>query len=136
MKSVAILGGGMAGLSTAFHLTNADDWKDRYEITVYQMGWRLGGKCASGRNAKKGNRIEEHGLHVLFGWYENTFRLMRRCYSELGREDFDSAFLPCDTLVAPERIDGKVQPWVVNCPANDDLPGDGKDVSDSPAQYV
>ena len=30
----------------------------RYEITVYQLGWRLGGKGASKGNAGHGSRIE------------------------------------------------------------------------------
>ena len=47
-KKVAILGGGVGGMTAAFDLTNDPDWKDRFdEITVYQLGWRLGGKGAS-----------------------------------------------------------------------------------------
>ena len=30
-------------------------------------------------------RIEEHGLHIWLGFYENAFRLIRRCYAELNR---------------------------------------------------
>ena len=54
-KRVAILGGGLGGLAAAFELTNQPGWSDRYEVTVYQKGWRLGGKGASGRG--------EHGTH-------------------------------------------------------------------------
>jgi len=32
----------------------------KYAITIYQMGFRLGGKGASGRGPS--DRIEEHGL--------------------------------------------------------------------------
>ena len=49
------------------------------------MGWRLGGKGASGRNAAHGSRIEEHGLHIWFGFYDNAFLTMRQCYEELAR---------------------------------------------------
>ncbi|MDF1813756.1 MAG: NAD(P)-binding protein [Verrucomicrobiales bacterium] len=85
-KKIAVLGGGAGSLSAVYYLTGDPNWKDKYEITVYQMGWRLGGKCASGRNSKDpGLRIEEHGVHLLFGAYENTFRLVHDCYSELGR---------------------------------------------------
>jgi len=31
-------------LSTAFHLTEQPGWKDRYEITIHTLGYRLGGK--------------------------------------------------------------------------------------------
>ena len=83
-KKVAILGGGAAALTVAYELTNVADWKDRYEsITVYQMGWRLGGKGASGRGLY--GRIEEHGLHIWMGWYANAFAMMRAVYEELGR---------------------------------------------------
>ncbi len=44
-KKVAILGGGIGALTSAFQLTNTPNWKDELEVTVYQMGWRLGGKC-------------------------------------------------------------------------------------------
>ena len=50
--------------------------RDRYDVTVYQPGWRLGGKGASGRGPA--DRVEEHGLHVWMGFYENAFALMRR----------------------------------------------------------
>ena len=53
----------MGGL-TAFELTATPELRARHSVTVYQLGWRLGGKGASGRNAGHGNRIEEHGLHV------------------------------------------------------------------------
>ncbi|MDB5974733.1 MAG: hypothetical protein JWR07_1493, partial [Nevskia sp.] len=61
-KRIVILGGGIGALTTAYHLTSAPDWRERYDITVYQLGWRLGGKCASSRNPEHGLRIEEHGL--------------------------------------------------------------------------
>ena len=66
-QKIAILGGGMAALAAAFELTGQPDWKEKYEVTVYQLGWRLGGKGASSRG--KYGRIEEHGLHVWLGSY-------------------------------------------------------------------
>ena len=78
---VAILGGGMAGLATAWELSRGDWRKDFSSITVYQRGWRLGGKGASSRGEH--GRIEEHGLHVLLGYYDATFEpcggLRRAC---------------------------------------------------------
>lgn len=79
-KKIAILGGGMASLAAALELTRYPDWKARYEITIYQLGWRLGGKCATGRGVD--GRIEEHGIHIMQGWYHNTFRLMNEVYAE------------------------------------------------------
>ena len=86
-RRVAVLGGGMAGLSAAWRLSEPG-WRDRFEsITVYQRGWRLGGKGASSRGPN--DRIEEHGLHIWLGSYENAFALLRECYAELDREHTD-----------------------------------------------
>ena len=76
---VAIVGGGCAGLTTAFELTRPA-LAGRYEVTVYQMGWRLGGKGASSRGPH--DRIEEHGIHLWMGCYENAFRMIRDVYAE------------------------------------------------------
>ena len=83
---MAVLGGGMGALAAAWQLVRLDP--GRYDITVYQRGWRLGGKAASGRNRDpgKGLRIEEHGLHILMGFYDHVFHILRTCYDELGPE--------------------------------------------------
>jgi uncharacterized protein with NAD-binding domain and iron-sulfur cluster len=78
---VAIIGGGCAALAAAFELSRPEH-RGRYAITIYQQGFRLGGKGASGRGPA--GRIEEHGLHVWMGWYDNAFRLLRECYAELA----------------------------------------------------
>ncbi|RYZ02017.1 MAG: hypothetical protein EOO73_33385 [Myxococcales bacterium] len=83
LSKVAIIGSGCAAMTTAFELTRPEHG-GRYEVTVYQQGFRLGGKGASSRGPA--GRIEEHGLHVWLGFYENAFRLMRECYAELGRD--------------------------------------------------
>ena len=63
-------------MAAAYQLTEADPEGEKYDITVYQQGWRIGGKGASGRNAEIAERIEEHGLHVWSGFYENSFQVM------------------------------------------------------------
>lgn len=83
-KKVAVLGGGVGAITAAFELTGGEN-AGRYDVTVYQMGWRLGGKGASGRNAACAQRIEEHGLHIWLGFYHNAFNAMRACYEELKR---------------------------------------------------
>ena len=83
MKKVAIIGGGMAGLTAAWYLSGRKS-RGEIEVTVYQRGWRLGGKGASSRGAH--GRIEEHGLHIWLGFYDNAFRLIRDCYEELKRD--------------------------------------------------
>ncbi|MBS0343533.1 MAG: NAD(P)-binding protein, partial [Proteobacteria bacterium] len=79
---VAVLGGGPGGISAAFWLSATPALRARYEVTVHTLGWRLGGKCASGRNMAVAGRIEEHGLHVLMGCYQTAFQTIRQCYAE------------------------------------------------------
>src|SRR3981081_1170601 len=83
---VAIIGGGPAARSAAFELTATPELEARHDITIIQPGWRLGGKCASGRNQDVGNRIQEHGLHVWFGCYDNAFTIIPRCYAVVERD--------------------------------------------------
>ncbi len=79
---VVVIGGGMAGLTAASCLTETPELRRRFDVSVYQLGWRLGGKVASGRNTAVHDRNEEHGLHVLFGCYENTFGLIAQTWAE------------------------------------------------------
>jgi uncharacterized protein with NAD-binding domain and iron-sulfur cluster len=126
---VTIIGGGCAALSAAFELTQPEQ-QGRYEVTVYQVGWRLGGKGASGRGPA--GRIEEHGLHVWMGFYENAFRLMRACYDELGRDParvplagWQDAFTPAPLIAVTEHTaDDRWLPWMAALPPAEGLPGD------------
>jgi uncharacterized protein with NAD-binding domain and iron-sulfur cluster len=132
LKKIAILGGGIASLTTALEITRQPNWQESYDITVYQLGWRLGGKGASARNPEVSNRIEEHGLHIWLGFYENAFGLIRSCYEEIhgssesGFSRWDDAFKPHQFIVVEENIDGVWSHWPVNFPTNDSLPGDGR----------
>lgn len=131
-ERIAIVGGGMSALTAAYFLTDPS-LKGQFQVSVYTMGWRLGGKGASGRNAAVHDRIEEHGLHIWFGTYHNAIGLMRRCYAELGRPPnaplatFDDAFKGQRRVVLTEMIDGVEREWAVDFP---DLPllGDGQTV--------
>ncbi|HEY4242216.1 MAG TPA: NAD(P)-binding protein [Kofleriaceae bacterium] len=131
-QRIAILGGGIAGLVAAFELTNAPNWQNDFDITIYQLGWRLGGKCASGRNRDEHDRIEEHGLHILLGFYENAFRVIRAAYAELNRPPtaplatWQEALKPQSYVVLMEQIaSGKFVPWPMPFPTNSGVPGDG-----------
>lgn len=138
-ERITILGGGLAGLATAFELTATPALRARYQVTLYQSGWRLGGKCASSRG--KYGRIEEHGLHVLLGAYENAFQVLRRLYQELDRPAgaklarFEQAFLRHDEVVFVERIGGELRPWRIQFPRNNETPGDGG-LWPGPAEYL
>ena len=123
-KKIAILGGGVGAMTAAFWLTNQPDWTNRFEIDVYQMGWRLGGKGASGRNAELGERIEEHGLHIWFGFYDNAFDVMQQTYAALGRPagaplaTWQDAFKPQQFISLAESLgppgpDTRSGPWSI-----------------------
>jgi len=132
-KKIVILGGGLGALTTAYELTSQPDWEKEYEVTVYQLGWRLGGKGASGRNRAPAyhDRIQEHGIHVFFGFYDNAFRLMQSCYGELNRPPqaplatWQQAFKPHSFIVVPQQVLGEWYPWAWNAPTNGEIPGQG-----------
>src|SRR5262249_31851660 len=132
-RKIAILGGGVGAMTTAFELTNVPGWQEQYEVTVYQLGWRLGGKGASGRNAKIANRIEEHRLHIWFGFYDNAFNMMRHVYQELAEKKLapDSPFQNCFDGFEPhqrstlsERVGDGWKLWSQTFSDVDGLPGD------------
>ncbi len=128
---VAILGGGMAGLAAAWRLSEPG-WQDELgSITVYQRGWRLGGKGASSRGPN--GRIEEHGLHLWLGYYENAFRLLRECYAELDRPATDlaapirswrDAMLPAETVGLEDRRSDGWHHWLGRFTPNELEPGE------------
>ena len=118
----------MAGLAAAWRLSDPDG--ERPEITVYQRGWRLGGKGASSRGPN--GRIEEHGLHVWLGFYDNAFRLLRSCYEELDRPRTDpgcpiqgwrDAFFPASAIGLGRTGETDTPFWLAQFPENDRLPG-------------
>jgi uncharacterized protein with NAD-binding domain and iron-sulfur cluster len=132
MQKISILGGGIAALGTAFELTEEPGWQQRYEITVYTLGWRLGGKGASGRNQAYRNRIEEHGIHLWMGFYENAFNLMRHVYDECADKGLmpgtpftrvEQAFTPMTHGVEAELVGSQWKLWEVPWPSCDDFPG-------------
>jgi 15-cis-phytoene desaturase len=75
-KRVVVMGGGLAGLSTAKHLVDAG-----HVPIVLEARSLLGGKVAAWRD--EDGDVTETGLHVFFGAYPNMITL----FSELGISD-------------------------------------------------
>lgn len=73
---VVVLGGGVGAMSAAWALSATPALRERFAVTVFTLGHRLGGKGATGRDPDQGMRIEEHGLHMWMGWYRTAFRMM------------------------------------------------------------
>ncbi len=126
---VAILGGGPAALTTAWELTNPAQ-SNAFEVTIYQLGWRLGGKCANGRDRQSHCEVQEHGLHVFFGYYDNAFELLGQVYDELTSSGepqkyatvYD-ALIPSHSVTLMEEVNGQWKPWNLSIPAMPGLPG-------------
>ncbi|MEM9273206.1 MAG: 9,9'-di-cis-zeta-carotene desaturase [Cyanobacteria bacterium P01_F01_bin.143] len=68
---VAIVGAGLAGMSTAINLVDAG-----FEVEIFESRPFVGGKVGSWVD-KDGNHVEM-GLHVFFGCYYNLFALMEK----------------------------------------------------------
>jgi uncharacterized protein with NAD-binding domain and iron-sulfur cluster len=132
LPRIAILGGGAGSVTAAVHLSERG-WEKRFSsITLYQQGWRLGGKGASGRGPNQ--RIEEHGLHIWFGFYENAFRMLRRCHDELDRlaaeegqprwplvfTTVDDSFQPCSEISLTDYDGCGWKLWVADFFEEDD----------------
>jgi len=120
----------MAGLAAAWQLSNPGSGND-VEVTVYQRGWRLGGKGASSRGVH--GRVEEHGLHVWLGYYDNAFRLIRHVYDELDRsrtdptcaiQDWREGFAPADQVGVEDFADGRWSHWIAEFRRQPGEPGD------------
>ena len=142
-QKIAILGGGVGAIAAAWQITSEPDWQQRYEVTLYQMGWRLGGKGASGRRGPH-QRIEEHGLHIWLGFYHNAFKMLQAAFTELNAEAApapvgntpprirEGVFLRCEDAFLPhshvgvyQEFAGQPQPWMVDFPTNDQKPWEG-----------
>lgn len=130
-QKIAILGGGVSAMTTAYYLSAQPGWQNNYDITVYQQGWRLGGKGASGRNAKMGQRIEEHGLHIWFGFYSNAFKMIKEAYASLDRPagaplaTWRDAFKQHDYVALSERVGDQWHNWSIVFPTLPGEPGEG-----------
>ncbi len=128
-QRIIILGGGMAALAAAYQLVSLPDAPRRFDITLYQVGWRLGGKCASSRNLNVYGRVEEHGLHVWFGCYARAFGMLRNCYRALGRES-EMEQLFCGQTDTPYMEDhGGWKVWPVHFPRKNGAIGDDEEHS-------
>lgn len=68
-EKIAILGGGIGALSAAWHLSSEAGWQERFDICVYQHGWRLGGSAAQ--------------ASTWYGFYANAFSMLRAAHERL-----------------------------------------------------
>ncbi len=130
---VAIIGGGVGGVTAAYYLSSPE-LEGKFDVTLYQEGWRLGGKCATGRNAGADQRVQEHGIHILLGFYENAFRTFRACIEEwtnkpANYQTFEDYFKPTFQISLADNVEiagvKRWYPWSLSLPPMPGSPGDG-----------
>lgn len=123
---VLILGGGCGGVSAAWALSSTPQARNRFEVTLLQSGWRLGGKGATGRDPARGHAILEHGLHLWLGFYRKAFAMVHDLYAhwdgpaEGPQRSLESAFTPAYDVSLRGPARGGSQRWNLRFP---DLPG-------------
>lgn len=71
MKSVCVIGGGVAGLSAAVFLT-----KENYKVTLIEASPKLGGRAYSFFDKQLGIKID-NGQHIFASWYKDTFGFLK-----------------------------------------------------------
>lgn len=126
VPTIHVLGGGPSGLSAAFHLTSPDtnpDWKSRYNVVVHQLGWRLGGKGATGRSADRAWRVEEHGIHLFGNMYSNSLHMLNKTLLELDDErTMETELLPSDFQLNTDFYGGRWHGFSGGLPHNSEKP--------------
>lgn len=75
LKKVAIIGGGLAGISAAINLQSAA------EIHLFEARKSLGGRVHSFKD-NKFNYYLDNGMHLMIGAYEETLKLLKIINSE------------------------------------------------------
>ena len=114
---VAVIGGGVAGLSAATALV-----EQGLEVIVLEARGELGGRATAFVDRETGERVD-NGQHVLFGCYHETFRLLRRIGAESNVSIQPSLTIPfigpggersvlrCPRLPSPLHLLAGVMTW-------------------------
>jgi uncharacterized protein with NAD-binding domain and iron-sulfur cluster len=103
---VAVLGGGIAGLTAAQELTERG-----FDVTVYEANDRVGGKARSmpvDEAAGDDGLLGEHGFRFFPAYYRNVVETMERIPDGTGRSVADHLVPTTETLVANVDGDGAV----------------------------
>jgi uncharacterized protein with NAD-binding domain and iron-sulfur cluster len=102
-RRVAVLGGGIAGLTAAQELVERG-----FDVTVYEANDRVGGKARSmpvDPEAGEDGLLGEHGFRFFPAYYRNVVDTMERIPDGSGRSAADHLVPTSETLIA--NLDGE-----------------------------
>jgi uncharacterized protein with NAD-binding domain and iron-sulfur cluster len=134
-RRVIVIGGGCGGLAAAWRLSRTPALRSRFDVTVVQPGWRLGGKGATGRDPRHGDAIQEHGLHLWLGFYRHAFAMIRDVYEAWERPEIgplrslETAFTPLHDVVLVGGAGADADLWRVRFPSLPGRPWDADEAS-------
>ena len=99
MKTVAVFGAGIAGLSAAHEFARLG-----YKVSVYEANHEAGGFFRSARVPGDGNMPSEYSWHGFGPWYHNAFDVMKQIpFDETGNVYDKCLSRPIDFGIAPDK---------------------------------
>lgn len=99
MRSVAVFGAGVAGLSAAHEFTRLG-----YKVSVYEANREAGGFFRSARVPKDEGMPSEYSWHGFGPWYHNSFDVMKQIpFDETGSVYDKGLSRPIDFGIAHDR---------------------------------
>src|SRR5689334_11736788 len=105
---IGIVGGGLAGLTTAYRLKQAG-----YSSTIYEASDRIGGRCWTGRGAFNDGQIYEHGGELI----DSNHIQIKQLAQELGLDLDDLSTAETNGTEMLSYFDG--QPYTYTQSTND-----------------
>ena len=111
VKTVAVFGAGIAGLTVAHELARLG-----YKVFVYEANAEAGGFFRSARLRQKGNLPTEYSWHGFGPWYHNVFDLLKQIPFDETASLYDKALSrPIDFGLAPDQGPAAFDDtWLVN----------------------
>ena len=127
LKQIVILGGGVGAMTAAFELTEKDGWEQSTRSRSTSWAGGSAARARAGATRDRHDRIEEHGLHVWFGFYENAFNLIQRCYAAANYKapnpftTWRAAFTPQNYVVWEDEVNGAWRHFPVTVEVSGDV---------------
>ncbi len=98
-RSVAVFGGGIAGLAAAHELTRLG-----WSVSVYEANRDAGGFFRSARLEDKGNMPTEYSWHGFGPWYHNVFDILKQIPFDDSASLYEKSLSrPIDFGIAPDE---------------------------------